>query len=460
MTDRGSVAAVLPVRAGPATDRVGAIDSARGLALLGIFLVNISFFALPFGQVIMPGTQPGESLADQIVYYLTSVFCSGKFYAQFSMLFGIGLVLQMTRVESRGQRFVPLYLRRLAFLLALGFIHAIGIWYGDILFTYALAGLVLFFCRRMSGRGMVILSGILFGLAIFLSVVITFLMSIAPEPGNLENKAPTPAVAQAPASTPASPAPVKEPTEWEKSPAGRLLDGFASGKIAAPQSELWMDLEREAYQKGPYVQAVVFRAVAWANFILYEIFGFFWSVLGLFFLGAGLFKLGLFEPRNIHWHKRFVWIGLFVGVPIAIFGAFTSKLSDSMFVVGALNGIAIYVAGPLMGLMYIGLMTLAVHHGAARWLTGALANVGRMALTNYLMQSLVASCIFYWFGLGYFDQLPRTTCAAIVVGIFIGQIVFSNVWLSIFRIGPMEWLWRSFTYLSLPPLFKESPGKA
>jgi uncharacterized protein len=458
MTDRGS-AAVSAVRAGPATDRVGAIDSARGLALLGIFLVNISFFTQPFGQVIMPGTQPGESLADQIVYYLTSVFCSGKFYAQFSMLFGIGLVLQMTRVESRGQRFVPLYLRRLAFLLALGFIHAIGIWYGDILFTYALAGLVLFFCRKLSGRVMVILSGLLFSLAILLSVVITFLMSLAPQPGNLENKAPAPAVAQAtPASAPTTPP--KEPTEWEKSPAGRLIEGFRSGKISAPQSELWMDLEREAYQNGPYVQAVVFRAIAWANFILYEIFGFFWSVLGLFFLGAGLFKLGLFEPRNIHWHRRFVWLGLFVGVPIATIAAFTTKFSDSMFVVGAINGIGIYLSGPLMGLMYIGLMTLAVHHGAARWLTGALANVGRMALTNYLMQSLIASYIFYWFGLGYFDRLPRTTCAAIVFGIFIGQIIFSNVWLSIFRIGPMEWLWRSFTYLSRPPLFREVPGKA
>lgn len=472
MADRGSVAAVSPVRAGPATDRLGAIDSARGLALLGIFLVNISFFSQPLGNVLLPHPGPGEGLDSQIVYYLTQVFCTGKFYAQFSMLFGIGLILQMTRVESRGHAFTPLYLRRLAFLLCLGFVHALGIWYGDILFTYAIAGTVLFFCRRMSGKAMLVISGGLLTFACLLALGFSALALMADQDVKAPQGSAQIATESAPAPPPrATPAPKATPpadgttpnpsTEWSGSPAGRLFASFETGDAQrGPASASWTALEREAYQQGPYLQAFIFRGMSWLGIIVFELIGFFWAVLAFFFLGAGLFKVGLFEPRNIHWHRRFVVLGLTVGLPIAMVTEFIDVLTSSPFVVGAVAGAGMYIAGPLMGLMYIGLMTLAVHHGAARWLTGALANVGRMALTNYLMQSVIATSIFYWFGLGYFDQIPRTACAAIVVGIFIGQIIFSNIWMSIFRIGPMEWLWRSFTYLSFPPLFRESPGKA
>lgn len=461
----GSAASQPSVQVGPATERLSAIDSARGLALLGIFLVNIAFFCYPFGEVVMPGTQPDESLASRIVYHLISTFCAGKFYAQFSMLFGIGLILQMTRVEARGHRFVPIYLRRLLFLLCIGFIHAIGIWYGDILFTYAFAGLVLFFCRKFTGRTMLLTSMVLFLFAIVLSGLMSLIMTMSPPPTTPPADSNPTAILATPdqtahASSAPSDAPPAEASEWDKTPAGRLLNGFAQGTITAPQSELWISLEREAYQNGPYSQAVIFRAIAWLNFLVFEILGFFWSVLALFFLGAGLFKLGIFDPRNIHWHRRFVALGLMVGVPVAMAGSFITELTDKMFLISLVNGVSVYVAGPLMGLMYIGLMTLAVHHSAAKWLTSALANVGRMALTNYLMQSLIASYIFYWFGLGYFDKLPRSTCALIVLGVFTAQVIFSNLWMSFFRIGPMEWLWRAFTYLSLPPVFREAPTRA
>lgn len=500
-----------PGPVGPAVDRIGAIDACRGFALLGIFMVNIGFFSSPLGEMVAPTPPEGESASDLVAYYITHIFFMGKFYAQFSLLFGIGLILQMTRVQSAGRRFVPLYLRRLVFLLILGFVHAIFMWYGDILFTYAIAGVALLIFRKARPRTLLLLSLVLVLFTFLVTAAFSAFALLGPQPGQTSAQVadagadrpadagslpvtppaadsspdsspdsppdspttqpapaeqpasdPPPAPDQPPpgASTPAAPTNAAGPTPAQiandpsRSPVDRLLAGFQSGLVTDPSSPIWMQAERDAYGKGDFGQALGIRAITWASMIVFELIGFGWHVVAMFFLGAALLKWGLFDPARIHWHRRFVLWGLLAGIPIAVIGTLVPKFTENLFIIGTVGGVCQYTAGPLMGLMYIGLTTLAVHHGFARWLTDAVSSVGRMALTNYLLQTVIATSIFYWYGLGYFDQVPGLICIGIVVGVYVVQVIFSNLWLSFFRFGPMEWLWRTFTYLNIPPLLR------
>ncbi|MCG3123520.1 MAG: hypothetical protein GIKADHBN_01940 [Phycisphaerales bacterium] len=503
MTEPSAAVESSPSRpVGPATDRVLAIDACRGFALLGIFMVNIGFFSSPLGEMLAPKPPDGETVPNLIAYYITHIFFMGKFYAQFSLLFGIGLILQMTRVESAGRRFAPLYLRRLFFLLALGFAHAIFMWYGDILFTYAVAGVALLIFRKARPRTLLILSLALVLFTFVVTAAFSALALLAPQPGAAaaqvagsdatptadagspsatppetdspaseqpatgEQPAPAPgepaagegpapdASTPGPSPPPANPTPAEIAKDPSRSPVERLIAGFKSGLVTDPSSPIWMQAERDAYAKGDFGQAIGIRAITWASMITFELIGFGWHVLAMFFLGAALHKWGLFDPARIDWHRRFVRWGVFAGIPIAIVGTLVPKFTTNVFVIGTIGGVCQYTAGPLMGLMYIGLITLAVHHGVARWLTDAVSSVGRMALTNYLLQTVIATSIFYWYGLGYFDQVSGPACMGIVVGVYVVQVIFSNLWLSFFRFGPMEWLWRTFTYLHVPPLLR------
>ncbi len=473
---------------GPARDRIGAIDACRGFALLGIFMVNIGLFSRPFGDLMQPGVVPGSSAGNVLAHYATGIFFAGKFYAQFSMLFGMGLVLQMTRIEASGGRFVPVYLRRLAFLIVLGAIHANFMWYGDILFTYGTTGLVLLLMRRCRPRTMFICAAVLITWACALTAGFSALMSLAATMQSAQGPAPSSATVPDPAATSDPAAAPADDSPPAGQPDGRAMDRPGVNQVQPragggtnvgeqptppaageetrpgafdrfvrargspqftgdPSSRLWMELEREAYQNGDFWQATGFRFVTWTMLLVWEAMGFWWHVLAMFLLGAGLLKAGLFDPARIAWHRRFVLLGLVVGVPLAVVGTFAPELFRSTFLAGTVGGITQFLAGPLMGLMYIGLVTLAVHSGIARPIVLAITRTGRMALTNYLMQTVIATTIFYWFGLGLFDRVSELGCVGIVVVVYAAQVVLSAWWMARFRFGPMEWLWRSWTYL-------------
>ena len=155
----------LPPPLGPVKERerIVALDVLRGFALLGIFMVNMQFFAMPFGELISPDFYDGASIGDVLAWGFVKAFFEYKFISLFSLLFGAGLIIQMTRAEARGRRFVPLYLRRLLVLAVIGLVHGFGLWYGDILFVYACAGLVVFLCRRWRPKTMLIIAGAIVG---------------------------------------------------------------------------------------------------------------------------------------------------------------------------------------------------------------------------------------------------------------------------------------------------------
>jgi len=220
---------------------------------------------------------------------------------------------------------------------------------------------------------------------------------------------------------------------------------------------IWIAAEREAYSKGPMDQVLKFRFMTYVMYLVFGVMGFIWHMAGIFLLGAALLKSGVFEPERRDWHRRFVKLGVLVGLPAAVLAAAILEVfpdGPAQILIAPI----VMIGGPCLSLGYLGAITLLVRSGRARRVTGALAKVGRMALTNYLMQTLIATTIFYYYGLGLFGQTTRIERIGLVLGIYLCQIAFSAAWLKFFRYGPMEWLWRSLTYLRPQPILCERPA--
>jgi uncharacterized protein len=422
--------------AGPVKEsaRIDAIDAVRGFALLGIFLVNIQFFSNPFGK-LMEGVPPeNASVGDIIAFYFVRIFCEGKFYPLFSMLFGMGLMLQYGRaIQTRG-RFVGIGLRRLFILMLFGAAHALLVWYGDILFIYSLYGMLLLFFLRCRPRTLFIMTAVCLALTLILGSLFFLIMYAVPS----VNKA-----------TPATSATI----EHFDDPFGRVWEGLEKKEIQDPSSPIWIQAETQAYRYGPYDQLFKFRAMSWAFVGISCLVGFGWEIAAMFFFGAGLLKAGLFTPERAHWLRRLFRVGLFLGLPLAIVAALAPRLIDGIW--GQVtSGLILMVGGPLLSMGYLGGIALLVEHGYLQTVTRALANTGRMALTNYLTQSLIATTIFYYYGLGLYGQATALQRIGIVVSIYLLQVVFSSVWLRYFQFGPMEWLWRTLTYMRPQPMLR------
>lgn len=425
--------------------RVNAVDAARGLALLGIFCVNIQFFAEPFGAIMTPGGHSGP--LDAAVDYFVHIFCMGKFYGLFSLLFGVGFALQRTRVLDRGVSFAGVYVRRIAFLFVMGLLHALLLWYGDILFIYSLVAVVLLICGKCKPRTMVI-SGIVL-LLLYAMVATPF--SGLQGPAEKGEQAASEAVPEKDAADTAKPDAPRDPF-WS-TPFGQLMDGFKHGRIQDPSSKEWQSLETRVYQEGPYSQLFLFRAFSWAMMLFWTcLMGFNLSVLAMFFFGAALANTDSFSPARAPLHRRLVLAGLAAGLPLSVFAAYAMEAHGASAMWRMAATFAGVIGSPLMSLAYLGAMTLFVHSGAGAALAGALMATGRMALTNYLTQSLVATTVFYYYGLGQFGRFSRAQELLLVLGVYAAQVLISVLWMRAFRFGPLEWLWRSFTYLQAPPM--------
>lgn len=229
------------------------------------------------------------------------------------------------------------------------------------------------------------------------------------------------------------------------------MDGFDAGTVRSPNHPLWMETETEAFRNGPYLQAILFRLLTYTSFIVFMLFGFWWHVLAMFFLGAALMKLRIFDPDRLGWHRWFVFLGTCVGLPIVVLETVLPTITDAAWAHVAMGPMGM-LGGPLMSLGYLGAVTLLVASGRWRGITDALAAAGRMALTLYLCESVIATFIMYHWGLGQFGLIARPARMLLVLGVYLGLVLAANLWLRAFRMGPMEWVWRTATYLRLPRL--------
>jgi len=421
-------------------DRIESIDVLRGVAVLGILMINIEFFALPMMSFFNPAIMGGFSGINLWVWKFSNVFFLQKMMAIFSMLFGAGLILMYQRADASGRSFGKVYYRRLLWLGLIGLAHAYFFWYGDILFTYAVCGLLLFPLRRRSPRALIILSVvfIVFGALIILGsgASFAFMKSEAAKAQTALDAGETATVQQ-----------TMLKQQWEQ--IETMFKGSPE-QIAA---------ETSAYQNG-FLAALKYRA---PQSLMMQtqamIFQAIWRTLGLMLLGMALLKLGILSGgRSLRFYVILAFIGFGIGLPLTAYGA-EASIAHGFDVVQNFTADSHfnYFGSILVSLAYISIVMIISKRNLVRGLQHRLAAVGRTAFSNYLLQTLICTTIFYGYGLGLFGRLERIYLLGVVLAVWIFQLYISPIWLRRYRLGPAEWLWRSLTYRRRQP-FRVTPS--
>ena len=401
------------------SERIGLIDVLRGFALLGILSVNMAFFSHPL-LATASGLPRGSGTLDALADFVVAWLATGKFYPLFSFLFGLGVSIQLERAAARSLDFKRYFVRRMLILLGFGLAHALLVWNGDILVVYALVGLLLFLFRNARPRTLLIWAAILFAIPLALGLG-NAIVSIAV------------ILAMGPA--------------------------LASLDIAA-SLDVINRLAIETYARGSWGQIFIWRAVEWLVMLLSSLLNAGPHIFGLFMLGLYAGKTRLLSDAPAHsmlLRKGLIW-GLLIGLPanlllaLARSSANGNPLSPLLLLAQPL----LLLFGPLLTAGYIGVFAMLARGTARLRLLQPLAAAGRMALSNYLMQSIICTTVFYSYGLGLFGKFGAFAGLALTFGIWILQLIVSLLWLRAFRFGPMEWLWRTLTYGARQPMRRDS----
>ena len=390
-------------------ERLLALDALRGIALLGILLSNVSGFAGPL-NTLNEGIDPALDGLDYLLSGFVYIAVRDKFWTLFALLFGMGFAVMLERARRAGRGFGWIYLRRSLGLLAIGLVHAWWIWGGDILVTYALSAFALLALRGCSAD-----FGLKLGLTLYLGTI-AYMLIIA---------------------------------------AALALPGVAQGGAAElAQAQALRAAEIAAYAHGDYAAATAQRL---QFFLDATIPG--WSMmlplsLGLFLIGAALVRGGVIAaPARHRWLLRAMIVyGVPVGAALtALSIAVDSAPSQALFSAGSIFAQSVHMLSGLpLALALIAAVLLWLERGR-RWPLW-FAPAGRMALSNYLAQSLIATWTLYHHGLDQWDRWSYGQLLAAAVVLFGVQVAASRWWLRRFRFGPVEWLWRAFAYGRWPAL--------
>ena len=387
-------------------ERVEVLDVVRGFALFGILVANWRGFGWPAEFYGAPGPVM-TTAADRAVQTVIDLLFTNKFITLFSFLFGIGFAIQMERAESRGVAFAALHARRMVVLLLLGLAHGWLLWWGDILATYAVAGLLLLLFRR-SGQRTVLGWGI--GLQC-LPLVLTLWRLW---------------------SGPVARAPTPPPAELVANAARAYLGGS------------WMDLQRQLVHDWKVNNAG-------AQFLVLMTLGLF--LLGLYVGRSGFLQRWQEEAPRL---RRLCAWGLAGGLAGSVAVLAVRKIYQPTLT--KLPGLALLLravsllATPALSAAYAAGMALFASSGALPRLRQGLQAVGRTALSNYLLQSVVGTTLHYGYGFGLYGKVGAPEGVAFSLLVFALQMPLSVWWLSRFRFGPLEWLWRSLTYCQVQPM--------
>lgn len=398
---------------GPASgrERLAALDGLRGFALLGILLVNVGLFSGPEFWLQIGGLD-GYSGLDRALNFLVTFLVQSKFYSIFSFLFGLGLVMQTMRAEARGVASGGFLARRLAVLAVFGAVHAVFIWSGDILLTYAALGFVFLLFRKRRPRTMLVWAAVLIALPAVLLLALGSLALLATA---------TPEGARAIASAGAGQA------DFIRAIADSALAAYGSGSYADMVGqrlrEIWL-----------FASNSLFIAP---------------GIFGMFLVGGAVARAGWLDDLEARRAgiRRAVVVGLAVGLPLNLLAAYGLALNPGGAVGTAMLwiGQSVQLLGaPFLALAYAGIVATLIGRSPGAGLSRRLSAVGRMALTNYLLQSVVMTSVFY--GLGLYGRVSLAAALVVCLVLYAAQLVLSPLWLSRFSQGPMEWLWRRLTY--------------
>ncbi len=430
--DGGTVIEPAPV---PGAERLAGLDVLRGVAVLGILVMNIYAFAMPFAAYTNPLLMGGLEPYNLGTWFVTHVFFDQKFMSIFSMLFGAGIVLMMQRMESRGARFGPIFFRRQFWLLVIGLVHAYLVWMGDILFFYAVVGMLAFLFRKRSPRTLLIIG--------VLALAVGQLMGFGASHAMNDLRSQAAVIEAGQGSGEAIDTEAEEILEQWQATREMVLPG---------PDELANDL---AAYRGSYADSVAFRSPHLLMMQLQALpFFIVWRVGGLMLIGMALMKLGILAgTRDATLYGRMAVAGYVLGLPLTVFSGWNAWQHgfDAIYMFGP-GGWPNYVGSVIVALGHTGLVLWLVRSGRCHAALARFGAVGRMALTNYLAHSIVLTAVFYGYGLGLYGHIPRLAQMAFVAAVIGVQLAFSPWWLARYRFGPAEWLWRSLTYWRRQPM--------
>ena len=421
-------------------ERINSLDIIRGIALFGILLMNIVGFGL-FKAYLDPTNSGGVTGWDLKAWWINNMFFEGTMRGLFSMLFGAGIVLFNSRTINGlpSITVTDAYFRRTLWLLLFGVIHAyLLLWAGEILFPYAVIGLIAYSFRNLNPKKLIIV-GIFFSLGLSALNVkdyyktekafayYTTALKVKSLTDTLDKKN------------------KKAIDEWEI---------IVADKKATP--EAYNDLKKE-YNKS-YFSIVWHRSAiiqTRQNLVVYRMW--IWDVFSMVLLGMAFFKNGIFKAEK---STRYYWIMLLavylIGVTVNYWE--TSYLMKHNFSIQAfyLTDITHELGRVPTTIGHIGFIMLFIKSGILPFLQRALAAVGQMAFSNYIMHTIICITIFLGFGFGMWGKLQRHELYYIVFSIWTFQLIVSPLWLKYFRFGPLEWIWRSLTYWQRQPFRREN----
>ena len=408
--------------------RIRSIDTLRGVALLGILLMNIIAFGLPYASYFNPVFDSNLEGINLSTYIAMDIFVEGSMRGIFSMLFGAGFLLFITKPDADEDLVRGLYFRRTVLLILIGVFNAyILVWPGDILFTYGVAGLLLYVFRHYSAKKLALISGVIFALLA--------IMHTASHMGSRGLREEVLEIEALPASIELNEVQQQKLAEW---------DTFLDQQLFTPEL-VEQDLQ---IRKGGYIET--FQFLVPFNLIIQTVglvASGLWDALAMMLLGMAFMKWGIFNAsRSMKFYLGMFVIGFGTGLPINYFevNAFVSSGFEIYW--EAANRPTYDLGRLLVAIGYIGLIMMICKSGILHLLRSALASVGQMALTNYLSQSLICNAIFMGWGFNLLGELDRFQIYYVVLGVWLFQLIVSPIWLRYFRFGPAEWLWRSLTY--------------
>jgi uncharacterized protein len=394
------------------SSRLELVDALRGFAIFGILMVNLHAMFIPAVEyIMMPDIDKG--LANEFSSYIVTVLFAGKFMILFSLLFGFGFFNFLYKGGELSPDKVRTFLKRIFWLLVIGIIHVTFLWPGDILIFYALFGFILILFRKSSIRKISI------WMVVFFLVPITVAGILSAMPALL-------------ASNPEALSAMEE-----------------NNRQQTTQTTALIQSAYEIYSSGSYSQII---SMNWQN----------WSALLpgsliVYCLGMAMFLLGLIFARKQLFHnyrdhlpmfRKILWIALPIAIPLNLALPFIAKQTEPFVMNGwfFVAGLFTALGGAALMLSNVSAFVLLYANGKINKLASMLAPVGRMALTSYLMHSLIALFIAAPFGLELYGKVQLWQSLLLALAIFMFQIFFSRWWLSKFSFGPVEWLWRSLTY--------------
>lgn len=386
--------------------RIGSLDLLRGIALLGILLMNIQGFSMPSVAYLNPFAYGDMTGANFWVWATSHVLADQKFMTLFSMLFGAGIIVFSENAERKLGSSAAIHYRRNTLLLIFGLMHGYLLWYGDILFSYAMCGFVVYLLRHKSVKTLLYISGLLFSIPILYNLFIGISLPYIPaETVSQINNHWAPGVERI----------TRDLTAYR---------GDLSSVFAIRQKETFI------------LETQIFLSL------------FFWRASSMMLLGMALYKSHFF---HLEWNKNTylklaIYAGL-SGLALILWGLKVNleakySLEFTMFLGTNFN----YLGSLLVALSYAALVMLFAGTDSFQNIKRRLATIGQTAFSNYIFHSLICTTLFYGYGFGLFGHLERWQQLLVVIGIWVLQLFISPLWLKRFQFGPLEWAWRCLTY--------------